>query len=188
MRHGTATRRILSTERSSHECRRDAAGDEGDKTRRGTAWRHRWIFCVKLRERKRAVCHFCQILPNSQVCSVPRFVKCCKHKKKKSDLQCLCFQQNVWSDWEGFLNVMSWQMESFRDNLRLGKQGVSALLGMAVIYVAETVKSCMEQFPSAPTDYNKIAMMTSSPCCHVSGGHSRTSYLIGAHWHFFGTF
>ena len=72
-------------------------------------------------------------------------------------------------------------MESFRDNLRLGKQGVSALLGMAVIYVAETVKSCMEQFPSAPTDYNKIAMMTSSPCCHVSGGHSRTSYLIGAH-------
>lgn len=62
-------------------------------------------------------------------------------------------------------------MESFRNNLWLGKQGVSALLGMAVIYVVETVKLCMEQFPSAPTDYSKIAMMISSPCCHVSGGH-----------------
>lgn len=46
-------------------------------------------------------------------------------------------------------------MESFRNNLWLGKQGVSALLGMAVIYVVETVKLCMEQFPSAPTDYKK---------------------------------
>lgn len=55
----------------------------GDETHRGIAWRHRWIFCVKPREREwAAACHFCQISSNSKVYSVPRFLKCCKHKKK----------------------------------------------------------------------------------------------------------
>lgn len=71
-------------------------------------------------------------------------------------------------------------MESFRNNLWLGKQGVSALLGMAVIYVVETVKLCMEQFPSAPTDYkkNRNDDITVLSCFWRS---RRTSYLIGAH-------